>query len=479
MFPNLQLLLVEDDRDIANRALEVVANTNAEICVTWVECVDDAVDQIRGEEFFDAIILDLKLPQKIGGLDIDDTHGISILREILEYRPGTMVLVLSGSNNPDVFRTLLRNSSQCDCWSEGGERPSIEHIPKKDFPLFEDWVVQVDSAMSGLRAVELKFIGLVDDDFAVRHDRLLRSFLKSAKVDFANVSVLGGGLSGSRVLRIDDPEKERALVAKFDSRKKIEVDSMNYDHFVNELPGAATPRKLGKNDFGGADQSAVFYSLEKGFNQSFYSYVFSEECASAAVVENCKSHLKNWWSAARKEHCSVKKIRQLFLRDEDFDNIVEKYSLDWARSFESGMLNSRFSTIHADLHGENILVDPCNRNAILIDYGDVKDGPACYDPLTLECSLLFHPSAAEPDGWPSKANLEQWLDVDSFVDGAPTEIVNYIKTCRAWYEEVSYGPRDQAVALYAYAIRQLKHDGTNKQRAVKLLEVAQGLYHST
>jgi CheY-like chemotaxis protein len=477
MFPSLQILMVEDVSVVVKEVSKILADIDQSITFTSVESHDEAIEKIQSDRFFDLAILDLKIPKIKGSLDIDDSHGMSVLATLKEKRPGTLVLVLSGSNNPTLLKSFLNASSQEDIWAEGNKRPTIFHIAKEEFQLLEEWLIQVNEAVKALHSVELDLSSLGDGALPYARDRLIRSFLKSRKILSAKVSRLGGGLSDSDVFRIDDVIKKASFVAKCGLKTDIDLDSNNFDQFISHLPSAATPRLLGKSEFGGADQSAVFYGMEQGFGHSYFECI-RDGILGAEIAEHCRSNLSNWWGVPEKNQCSVSSMRKLFLKDADFEVIKTTFELDWLDSFEAQTFISNYSTIHADLHGENVLVSQGNATSVIIDYGDIKDGPSAYDPITFECCVFFHPGAQGMlNGWPSIDQLNNWDDTDSYLVNCPIE--SHLKTCRDWLNEVSFGKRDQAACLYAYALRQLKFPNTDKDFAFALLGTAQRMFKGT
>jgi len=133
-------------------------------------------------------------------------------------------------------------------------------------------------------------------------------------------------------------------------------------------------------------------------------------------------------------------------------------------------INVPFCRQHFDLHGLNVLV--CKGTTpIVIDYGSVALGPACVDPLILELSVLFHPSAEGlRKSWPTTKQAESWDDLGVFAGG--TVIEPYIAECRNWAHEIA--GRDSAVfaTAYSFAVRQLKYPDTPHDIALKIATAA-------
>jgi Ser/Thr protein kinase RdoA (MazF antagonist) len=132
----------------------------------------------------------------------------------------------------------------------------------------------------------------------------------------------------------------------------------------------------------------------------------------------------------------VRDVRRLFLIDEKTPPLVEKFSLRWVDTFEQRRLQTRWSCVHGNLHGGNILVNG-DGVPVLIDYGDVKEGPAAIDPITLELSVLFHPDRPKNVTWPSAEQARAWADIPAYTQQRP--FAEFIKACRAWSERVGVG----------------------------------------
>ena len=129
------------------------------------------------------------------------------------------------------------------------------------------------------------------------------------------------------------------------------------------------------------------------------------------------------------------------------------------------------------MHGENVLVS-ADGSAVFIDYGDVGEATASHDAITLELSLLFHPKGPLRGGaWPTHAQAGSWGDLDRYVEGCPAE--TFVRECRAWAGRAAAGNREVAVTAYAYLMRQLKYEDTDKVLALALLAGAKALFDAT
>ena len=99
----LKILLVEDEPGQAcliERGLESASDWNA--TVVHVDRLINALLTIK-DEVFDAILLDLGLP---------DSDGMDTLTDVLQCAGGTPVIVLSGSDDPALEREAIMVGAQ-------------------------------------------------------------------------------------------------------------------------------------------------------------------------------------------------------------------------------------------------------------------------------------------------------------------------------------------------------------------------------
>src|SRR5207244_628166 len=96
----MNILLVEDDAELADAVSAKVHELSDDVHLTTVGGRDDALGVLYSQ-FYDLIILDLKLPTLAGALDANVFHGYAVLTRSRMVAPGTPLLVLTGSSAED------------------------------------------------------------------------------------------------------------------------------------------------------------------------------------------------------------------------------------------------------------------------------------------------------------------------------------------------------------------------------------------
>jgi hypothetical protein len=219
--------------------------------------------------------------------------------------------------------------------------------------------------------------------------------------------------------------------------------------------------------FAGAGSSGgLFYQLAHEYRESLFDILAIDQKRAAHVVTRLKQKLKQWRDGAPSRSLTVKDIREAVLSDSQISVVApELAGVSWDR-FENYGLQIRECCQHRDLHGLNVLVE--GDEPVLIDFGEVDTAAACFDPITLELSLIFHPSSENIRGeWPTAMQAEKWYDLDLYINGCP--VPNFVRNCREWALEAKFGNRELYANVYAYCARQLKYAETNHSLALALI----------
>lgn len=469
----LYVLIVEDDDDFVDELREVVATLPGDNDIRVARSRDEAFE-ILEDSFLDLVILDLKLPTVTGALDAHPEHGHVVFNRIRGVAPGTPIFVLTGSPAEDFIPELLNNQQKIDIWSEGRKTNTIHFLKKYDIDKCPEILERIAQAIERLSDVELDRGGI---ELNLAEDRLIRIFAKKVKGVRCVVSGLGAGLSGARVirLRITDSQGVQVhdAVAKLSTLADVRREGDRYDNYVTRLAPRYTPRKLATLEFGAHKLAGIFFGLADGGDQSAFDIAGKSPERSEDLIRSVETAMLRWLEGVPETRRSIRQIRQRLLNDESLDKIRHTHDLDWIQDFEDREIQARWACSHGDLHGCNILVS--SDVAYLIDYGDVGDGPASLDPVTLELSLLFHPDAPHRgSAWPSTEQAKAWGDLDAYLDGCPCP--QFVRECRAWALRTAAGNREVAASAYSYLVRQLKYEDTNKELTLALLDGVRAFY---
>jgi len=291
------------------------------------------------------------------------------------------------------------------------------------------------------------------------------------------VSGLGDGLSGARVIRVRVTDSQGVqvhdAVAKLSTPADVRREGDCYDNHVTRLAPAATPRKLATLEYGAHKLAGIFFGLAEGSDQSAFDVAGNSPERAEAVIRSLEAATARWIDGVPETRTTIRHIRQRLLSDESLDQVRNAFALDWIHSFEDREIQARWACCHGDLHGKNIFVSPTGTE--LIDYGDVGDGSASLDPVTLELSLLFHPDApGKASSWPSAEQAKAWGNIEVYLQDCP--FPEFTRECRAWALRAAAGNREVAASAYSYLVRQLKYDDTNKERALALLDGIRSFY---
>ncbi|WP_288367843.1 hypothetical protein, partial [uncultured Marinobacter sp.] len=335
------------------------------------------------------------------------------------------------------------------------------------------------SALESLQSIEINQNNI---KLTEAEERLVRIFTIRCGGVMSSVTSLGGGLSGVRVIKLLVTDRYGAkihnAVAKLGTPEDIRDEAYRVQMYVSRLNESSTPRQLDKIEFGAGKNAGVFYSLADPYESTAYASALKGGEMATLTVRGIASAISNWNRQIPQRPVSVTEIRQRTLSDEKFFELVEKYELQWILPIEQATVQVCWGCTHGDLHGFNALVAEDGRS-VVIDYGDVAEGPVSFDPVTLELSLLFHPGMNETvnSEWPSLTQAEKWGNVELFLDGCP--VPDFIRECRDWALDIGAGQREISASAYSYLMRQLKYPDTDKERILALLKGVKNNYDNT
>jgi CheY-like chemotaxis protein len=472
----MRVLIVEDQEEWVDAITRVAEKLSPRPLLTFAGS-RDAARALVDEEFFDLIVLDLKIPTSDGALDEDPSHGFAAFTFARERAPGTPILVLTGSQAEDFVSDLLSAAQKVDIWGSKTPVGTVALIKKLN-------VAALPLALEacGLEVAALSNVEIHSPDYPLplAYDRLIRAFARRFDGARCEVSPLGG-LSGAQVLRLRITNAHgglpMAVVAKLGSISAIRVENDHFERRISLLPAAATPRKLDMREFGAKDSAGVFYQLAEGFDFTAFAASQWNNEAAGEVPARLERLTAPWSASVPQTQKTIGQIRERVLWPADFERVVQAHGLDWTAEFETRPAQTLWCVVHGDLHGENALV-AADGAPVLIDYGDCDPGPRSLDPVSLEFSLLFHPKSPLVNGaWPNDEQARRWFDLDAYLQDCPVPV--FVRATRVWASAAAAGQRELAATTYAYLVRQLRFSTTNGNRAVALLEGCRALYDTT
>lgn len=474
---NMIVLVIEDKAEFVDDIRSMLAEVPGPPDVRVALSRDSAFTLLE-DQFFDLIILDLRIPTKDGAFDDTPLHGHAVFAKARELAPGTPILVLTGSPVEDFVETLLQQKQDVDIWGEGRRVMTVDILKKYEFDKCPTKLHPIANAIRALGEVELHREGI---DLTIEDDRLIRIFARKFGGTRCVISRLGGGLSSALVVRIRVTDAGGArvhdAVAKLGSPSDIIDECDRFDRLVSRLDAHATPRKLATLEHGARARAGIFYGLAEGFDQTAFEAASGSPAHISTLLHSVELAMAHWLEDVAESRRTIREVRQRLLSDEDQAEVLRNFPIPWALDFESHEIQTKWSCVHGDLHGSNVLVALDGR-AVLIDYGDVGEGPASLDPVTLELSTLFHPQGPQQSSaWPSLEQAACWGNLDVFLGGCP--IASFIRECREWATRVAAGNREVAASAYAYLLRQLKYTDTNKELASALLAGVKAYFDAT
>lgn len=464
----MNVLLIDDDPNYLATLHEIVKKLESGVSIVETDNAEHAIELLN-THFFDFIVLDMSIPWNATETADSPDHGMRVLTEAQARVAGTPIFVLTGSPARaygEHVGDLVQGGAKADIWGDGVERAVMNFNLKRDLRRFEDVLADYIGAYRAIRSVELDKGSLhIREGF----DRLIRVFARSLDNVSCSVSQITGGLSGTPVFRLEVADVQgnvtQGVIGKLGPIIKIMDEANRYDKFANRLPPEATPRKIRVQRWGGGSEAALFYQLAKGYEQTVFS-IISDDGRIVHTIQELERLTADW--VRRTELKQVCEIRRAQISDERYTQIVETFGLQWTKEIERNSVRTSWACTHGDMHGANILVNEDSR-PILIDFGDMSDGPSSSDPITLELSALFHSDGPlRESGWPGDAAGTMFVDVDAYLRDCPA--AGFVKECRRWADARAASKRERLAVAYTYLIRQLKYDDTDKQLAIQLLE---------
>ena len=465
----LRVLIVEDEHYLATKLDDRLRRLEPTIDTVIAGSRSSGIEALRRDEF-DFIVCDLRLPPYDGGIDTDETHGLAVHSEARTLCPGTPCLFFTGFNTSANVLEQLSSGGTQDILGTGESYGMTRLLTKDNFLDCVQRLETFNSELATLNSIKIDLSGskYCLDQIEERALRLLARPLGGISIEASAF----GGLSGAQTLRAsvkDDQGRELATYfAKIDLRMKMEKEQHNYRHYVNPLLGMGHYPALGPEIKAGiGKRAALFYQLADGYTKSLFDVLEVSESEATAVVGRLRDIFAPWLALSEKKVLRIGDLRAQRIDDSVF--CPYRDALGSTESFEQIEQEMTMSCQHGDLHGFNVLCN-ASEGAVVIDFGNVGPAPTCIDPIILELSVLFHmDSPFRSTSWPTNEQAETWFDLDEYLIGCP--FPDFIKKCREWASERG-GSTDLPPVVYAEAVRQLKYEDTNRERALGIARAA-------
>ncbi len=473
----MKVLLVEDHDGIAEAVDECLRASGAAYQLVVAQGAKEA-RQSFNSGLYDFVICDRKIPAEAGLLAApDEAHGDAVIAELMEYYPGTPIIVLTAFRNMDFLQGLLDSARTGDAFAERVQRPLIRCFDKTRLPECLRDVGAMAAQVRILDDIEVILNGRPPAGRLRSTElRLLRMFARIKGGSQIRVEPIGGGLSGTVTLRVRVVNAHggfcTSAFVKIGRLTLLAKEHERYNAGVPAtLPNWAYAPLAQYIECGAGDVGALVYTLGEGYDRSFFDSLTASPESGALLIRNLESLFSAWHDGAVNHPTTVREVRRLLVEDEAAETLVAGIIDEsvW-KAFEARQLVVKKCNQHCDLHGENVLVKD-DGEMLVIDYGDVRPAHASLDMVALELSLLFHTKNVRGAWhWPSEEQARMWHDVSFYTSGSAAE--PFVAACRSAAFRLAAGPREVYASAYAYALRQLKYRDTDKALAGAILQCA-------
>lgn len=466
----MNILFVEDKTGFAGDlkpALLDIQSIDDVITVGNKQC---AIEVLK-EHLIDLIVLDLSIPPNPDTDMADPEHGQALFHEARALHPGTPIFVLTGSEDDKFSRGLAKFGNQVRLWGGQEEVETVSYFRKEEVDELLARVTTLASSFGKMNLVAVNTRGKNLGLSAVQ-TRMLKSYANSVDCVACDVSLLSGGLSDAKVVKVAAVDRSRKVqllcAAKLGKRDIIELEKAAYEKHVKKLAIGAYPGLCCVIDEGVGLSGSIFYTLTDDNTLSLFERLAADPQIGANVVNHVRSALSRWVEASTADMVTIGDVRKRMIGEEDAAQVYEKFDINNLRSVESHCLQASMSCIHGDLHCGNVLVKSSGE-AVVIDFGNSGQGFTALDPIALELSLVFHPDSEKYNLRDSLINkLEVWAEIDKFT--ADCAFKPMISACRDWAYDVGGGDLIVLAAAYAYTLRQLKYETVPHEITVGFLK---------
>jgi CheY-like chemotaxis protein len=465
----MRVLLVEDDADFAltvERAVHPIPDCE----LVWRASRDSALAALRTESF-ELVILDRRIPSADSVLDDHIEHGWRVFQFVREELTGTPVWFLTGSEDVD-FATELNND-----YAKTGDIHGRRQ-PEQMYQVF--WKRRIADCIRRLKefaehraALERIPIRMPAGTSALspEENRTLQIFGRRRNGALVDSTLLGGGLSSSRVLKVVVKGANDApiitAVAKVAPLPMIREEAERFRTDISRLAPGGFPPLTEQIEVGTGKVGGLFYGMVGADVESLFHRLATGHAGVAQVPTSLRDIERPWYQGKQVGVVRVGQIRRRFMGDAELPGINATLDGIDITAVEACEVEAAQCCQHGDLHCTNVVFDHTGR-VMLIDFGDAGPSLASVDPVVLELSTVFHSQRTVlPRGWPTEAGIAQWITADAFAQGCT--FAPFIMACREWANGEAASPEEVIAVSYGYAMRQLKYDDTDKALARGLI----------
>lgn len=457
----MKILLIEDEDRSIRQLRPVLDEASPESELTIVGDRESAFAALTSDSF-DLIICDLRIPPTGDSADVDERHGLAVHAFARDNMPGTPIIFLTAFATKKNVRDQLSTGGTSDVFGTPNY-PMVQLTEKDDLDEIAALITELQRALGALQSYsEINATDLDDEMFT----RAVSAYAIRIQHPLVTISS-AAGLSGATVGRV-------TLLARTGATATIFLKVIDRAEAVDEYErfNLYVPNRLQPGDFAPAlppmvsglrNKAALISTLGDANCLSLFKLLRDNPQAAAAAVLHLRQSLTPWHSTLDTFTTDLQGLR----RTRCADDVLNAHEVDV--EIEGLAVQVRQAVVHGDLHGENVLVDSSGR-PFLIDFGDLGEGSASLDPVTLELSLLFHKyGPARGTDWANNVDLADWSDLDKYVDNSPFE--GFIRACRAWALSCDEFEGVHAT-VYAHAMRQLKYDDVDRSEAHSIAKSA-------
>ncbi len=465
----MNILHVEDDKSWFDRIIHPALLEAGAEHVFHAENLELA-SSILESESIDYVILDLAIPLNNDTPTAELANGLNLASYIRLNFAGVPILILTGQSTEEALERFVEDLPVTTFW-DGKPKHIVKVKKKHQLDVVMDTLSSAIQELNAISAIELSHNGCELDKF---EKRIIQLFSKHNNAIGAEVESISGGLSSSRVLRvtlINNNGPFHFALAKIDTHDAIDTEDNNFRVHINKLPVGSFPTLLDMYYAGCGNKKGIFYQFAANYESDYFNELVKSEKVALDILQRLKLILNYWTLNYQVKQCTVKEIREKLCTDVKFNSLEEILkSIDSVNidDFERNQISVNSCVQHSDLHGKNILISD-TQQPIIIDYGDINEVSSVLDILTLELSPYFHPSIREQFSPPIEF-FDNWFDDEYHIKHSPTpEVATFL---RNWKSECCFMNRQYIVTVYAYAVRQLTYEGTNKEYAKALIKSA-------